>query len=146
MGEVFLTHDPTLNREVALKFLSPSMQQDPAAHKRFVREARSAAALDHPYICGIHEGGESEGKKYIVMEYVDGRPPMDKLRRGPLPLDQALQIATGVAEALPAAHCWGIVHRHTPSLHERVVESHRLEFGESYDARAHASWSDRCPG
>jgi serine/threonine protein kinase len=111
MGEVFLAHDTSLNRKVALKFLPPSMQQDPEAHKRFLREARSAAALDHPCICGIHEVGEFEGKEYIVMEYVDGRTLMDKLRRGRLPVNQALQIGIEVAEALQVAHSKGIVHR-----------------------------------
>ena len=73
MGEVFLAEDSSLHRKVALKFLPPEMQQDAAAHKRFVREARSAAALDHPYICSIHEVGESEGKGFIVMEYGAGK-------------------------------------------------------------------------
>jgi len=111
MGEVFLAEDSSLHRKVALKFLPPEMQQDAAAHKRFVREARSAAALDHPYICSIHEVGESEGKGFIVMEYVDGLTLKDKLAPGPLPLKEALQIAIEVAEALEAAHAKTIVHR-----------------------------------
>ena len=111
MGEVFLADDTSLHRKVALKFLPPEMQQDPVAHKRFLREARSAAALDNPYICSVHEVGEFEGKDFIVMEYVDGQTLMDKLRRGRLPLNQALQIATEVAEALQTAHGKGIVHR-----------------------------------
>ncbi len=111
MGEVFLADDTLLHRRVALKFLPPEMQQDPVAHKRFVREARSAASLDHPFICSIHEVGESEGKDFIVMEYVDGQTLMDKLRRKRLPLNQVLQIAAEVAEALQVAHGKGIIHR-----------------------------------
>ena len=72
MGEVFLAEDTSLHRKVALKFLPLAMQQDSTAHKRFIREARSAAALDHPYICHINEVGESDGQDFIAMEYVEG--------------------------------------------------------------------------
>ena len=111
MGEVFLADDTSLHRKVALKFLPPVMQQDLAAHKRFIREARAAAALDHPYICHINEVAQFEGHDFIVMEYVDGDTLKDRLARGPLPLKEALQIAGEVAEALEAAHGKGIIHR-----------------------------------
>ena len=111
MGEVFLADDTSLHRKVALKFLPPAMQQDPTAHKRFIREARSAAALDHPYICHINEVGESDGQDFIVMEYVEGQSLKDRLEQGPLPLEEALPIAIEVAEALEAAHTKGIIHR-----------------------------------
>ncbi len=111
MGEVFLADDTSLHRKVALKFLPPEMQQDTAAHKRFLREARSAAALDHPYICHINEAGESEGRDFIAMEYVDGRSVKDKLEKGPLSSGDALPIAIEVAEALEAALSKGIIHR-----------------------------------
>ena len=65
MGVVYLAHDTSLNRQVAIKLLPESLNQDETARKRFFREARSAAALDHPFICAIHEVGESEGKSYI---------------------------------------------------------------------------------
>ncbi len=111
MGEVFLADDTSLHRRVALKFLPPGMQQDATAHRRFIREAQSAAALDHPYICHINEICESAGRDFIVMEYVDGRSLKDRLERGPLPLEDALQIGIEVAEALDAAHAKGIIHR-----------------------------------
>ncbi len=111
MGEVFLADDTSLHRKVALKFLPPVMQQDLAAHKRFIGEARAAAALDHPYICHINEVAQFEGHDFIVMEYVDGGTLKDRLARGPLPLKEALQIADEVAEALEAAHGKGIIHR-----------------------------------
>ncbi len=111
MGEVFLAEDTSLHRKVALKFLPPEMQQDSLAQKRLMREARSAAALDNPYICTIHDVGEVEGKIFIVMELVDGQTLMDRLRRGRLPLTQATQIATEVAEALQEAHGKEIIHR-----------------------------------
>src|SRR5512143_1574928 len=81
MGEVFLAEDTSLHRKVALKFLPPALQQDPIARKRFIREARSAAALDHPYICHINEVGESDGQDFIVMEYVGGQSVKTGLRR-----------------------------------------------------------------
>jgi serine/threonine-protein kinase len=111
MGEVFLAEDTSLHRKVALKFLPPAMQQDAIAHKRFVREARSAAALDHPYICHINEVGECEGQDFIVMEYVEGRSLKERLEQGPLPLKEVLPIAIEVVEALEAAHGKGIIHR-----------------------------------
>ena len=111
MGEVFLAEDTSLHRKVALKFLAPDMQQDPVAHKRFIGEARSAAALEHPYICHINEVGESDGRDFIVMEYVDGQTLKDRLEAGRIPLKEALQIAIEIAEALEAAHGNGIIHR-----------------------------------
>ncbi len=111
MGEVFLAEDRSLNRKVALKLLPREMQRDAVARKRLLREAHSAAALDHPYICSIHEVAESEGKDFIVMEYVDGQTLKDRLAQGPLPLKEAAQIANEVAEALEEAHEKSIIHR-----------------------------------
>ena len=76
MGEVFLADDTSLHRKVALKFLSPAMQRDAAARKRFLREARSAAALDHPYICHINEAGESDDQGFIVGAADPSRPSL----------------------------------------------------------------------
>ena len=98
-------------RRVALKFLPPEMQQDVEAHRRFIREARSAAALDHPYICHINEVAEAEGRDFIVMEYVDGQALRAKIGQGPLPIGETLQIGMEVAEALEAARRKNIVHR-----------------------------------
>jgi len=111
MGEVFLADDTSLQRKVALKFLPPEMQKDAIARKRFLREARSAAALDNPYICHINEVAESDGRDFIVMEYVDGQSVKDRLEKGPLLPEEALPIAIEVTEALEAAHGKGIVHR-----------------------------------
>ncbi len=111
MGEVFLAEDTSLHRRVALKFLPPEMQRDAEAHKRFIREARSAAALDHPYICHINEVAEADGRDFIVMEYVDGQALRAKIGQGAVALEETLRIGTEVAEALEAAHGKGIVHR-----------------------------------
>jgi serine/threonine-protein kinase len=130
MGEVYLAQDGKLDRKVALKFLPEELQQDSTAKKRFLREAKSAAALDHPYICHIHEVGEAEGRSFISMEYVQGVTLEEKLAQGPLPLKDALEKATEVAEALEEAHKQGIVHRDlkpsnimlTPQGHVKVMD------------------------
>ena len=130
MGEVYLAQDTTLDRKVALKFLHEELEQDTTARKRFLREAKSAAALDHPYICHIHEVGEVEGKSFISMEYIQGATLQEKLAQGPLPLKDALERAVEVAEALEEAHNRGIVHRDlkpsnimlTPQGHVKVMD------------------------
>jgi len=130
MGEVYLAQDTTLDRKVALKFLPEELQQDSTGRKRFLREAKLAAALDHPFICHIHEVGEAEGQSFISMEYIQGQTLKDKLAEGPLPLNDALEKATEVAEALEEAHKQGIVHRDlkpsnimlTPQGHVKVMD------------------------
>ncbi len=130
MGEVFLAQDTTLDRKVALKFLPEELQQDSTARKRFLREAKSAAALDHPFICHIHEVGEVEGKSFIAMEYIQGTTLREKLTEGPLPVRKALETAGEMAEALEAAHKQKIVHRDlkpsnimlTPEGHVKVMD------------------------
>jgi serine/threonine protein kinase len=73
MGQVYLAEDTSLERKVALKFLPLGLQTDPVAHKRFIREAKSAAAIEHPYICNIKEVAQTnDGQDFIVMEYVEG--------------------------------------------------------------------------
>jgi eukaryotic-like serine/threonine-protein kinase len=111
MGEVYLAQDTALNRTVALKFVLPDLQGGETARKRLLAEARSAAALDHPFICKIYEAGEVDGRPFIAMEYIEGTTLGDKLLHGTIPLKQALRIATETAEALACAHTRGIVHR-----------------------------------
>jgi serine/threonine protein kinase len=131
MGEVYLAEDTSLDRKVAVKFLPLALQQDETAHKRFIREAKSAAALDHPFICNIHEVSETDdGRDFIVMEYVEGRTLQEQLAQGRLPLKDALQVGIEVAEALEVAHQQGIVHRDlkpsniilTPQGHPKVMD------------------------
>ena len=114
MGEVYRARDTSLGREVAIKILPPSFAADPERLARFEREARLLASLNHPHIAQIYglEGRESEPRvPVIVMELVDGDTLADRLRRGPLKLDDALAIARQIADALDAAHEKGIVHR-----------------------------------
>jgi len=130
MGRVYLAEDTSLDRRVALKFLPQEMQADETARRRFQREAKSAAALDHPFICHIHEIGEADGQGYIAMEYVQGETLRDKLASGPVTVKQTLQIASEIAEALEKAHQSGIVHRDlkpsnimiTPEGHVKVMD------------------------
>ena len=111
MGEVYLAHDSALDRTVALKFLLPETQADKTARKRLLAEARSAAALDHPFICKVYEAADADDQPFIAMEYVEGASLTDKLLQGSLPLKEALRLAAEIAEALQCAHSRGIVHR-----------------------------------
>lgn len=111
MGEVWLAHDTILDRRVAIKFLAETVHADALAKERFLREAKAAAALDHPFICKIYETGESAGRTYIAMEYVEGCNLQDQMKDAEISARDALQITMEVAEALEIAHAKGIVHR-----------------------------------
>jgi serine/threonine protein kinase len=111
MGEVFLAHDIKLERRVAIKWLHPDHEQDLVARERLRREALAAAALDHPYICKIHEIGDADGRTFIVMEYVEGETLQVAAGRDLLPVRQIVDIAHELAQALETAHGRGVVHR-----------------------------------
>jgi eukaryotic-like serine/threonine-protein kinase len=111
MGEVYLAEDTKLDRRVALKLLPQASVADEQAKKRLIREARAAATLDHPNICTIHEVGEEDGHSFIVMQYVEGETLAGLVKRKPLDLTEALDIAAQIADALAAAHSRGIIHR-----------------------------------
>lgn len=112
MGEVFLAEDLRLGRRVALKFLHPKLAAEPRHLERFQREARSAAALNHPSIVTIYSVEEAEGLHFLVMELVEGETLAELLSsKGPFPLEMLLDIALALTRALEAAHGRGIVHR-----------------------------------
>ena len=123
MGEVYLAEDQKLDRSLALKFLSPFLVQNPDARKRFFREARSVAALNHPNICTIYDVCEEDGHVFIAMEYVKGHNLLDEIKEGPLPLERAVEIACQVGQGLLAAHKNGIVHRDIKSANIMITES-----------------------
>ena len=111
MGEVYLAQDTGLDRKVALKILPPDLAEDNDRMSRFVREAKSASALNHPNILTIHEIGEVDGLHFIATEYIEGETLKSRLERETLSLKSTLDIALQVASALDAAHRAGIVHR-----------------------------------
>ena len=112
MGAVYRAEDTRLGRSVALKLISPGRVADAGAKERFVQEARSASSLDHPNICTVHEVGESaDGELFLVMAFYDGPTVADRIIRGPLPVEEAVEIARGLLRGLEAAHGSRIVHR-----------------------------------
>jgi eukaryotic-like serine/threonine-protein kinase len=111
MGEVYLAEDLKLARKVAIKFLPPALMADEEARRRLLREARAAAALDHPNICTIYEVGDEAGRSFIVMQYIEGETLAERIKRERLNSSEALDIAIQVAEALQEAHLQGIIHR-----------------------------------
>ena len=112
MGVVYTALDPRLDRQVAIKLLTPDLTRDETAKQRFLQEAQAASALDHPNICTIHEINETDdGQLYLVMAYYEGETLKERIERGPLDLDEAVDIATQVGQGLAEAHGAGIVHR-----------------------------------
>src|SRR5512136_2852616 len=111
MGEVYKARDTRLDRSVAIKVLPPAFSADPERRARFEREAKTIAGLNHPHICTLHDVGEHEGSTFLVMEHLTGETLAQRLEKGPLPLEQALSVATEIADALSAAHRQGVIHR-----------------------------------
>ena len=111
MGEVFRARDPRLGREVAIKALPPMLATDPERVARFEREAKLLASLSHSNIGGLFGLEEQDGERYLVLELIDGETLAARIARGPLPLDEALDVCRQIAAAIEAAHESGIVHR-----------------------------------
>ena len=111
MGEVHRARDTRLDRTVAIKILPDHLADRAELRERFEREARTIASLNHAHICTLYDIGHQNGTDYLVMEYLEGETLAERLKKGPLPLDQVLQYAIEISDALDKAHRKGITHR-----------------------------------
>jgi serine/threonine-protein kinase len=132
MGVVYKARHLRLGRIVAVKFLSEPLARDAESRKRFEREARALAMLNHPGIVAVHDFGESDGQSYIVMEHVEGRPLSELV---PLPEDRARRVVAEVCDALAHAHRLGIVHRDVKPANIFVGSDGRAKIGDFGIAR-----------
>ncbi|MCH9002650.1 MAG: serine/threonine protein kinase [Planctomycetes bacterium] len=110
MGEVYLARDGKLDREVAIKVLPEAMTRDPERVARFEREAKVLASLNHPNIASVYGFDESNGTRFLVLEYVEGETLGSHLKRGPVATEDTLDLAKQIAEALEAGHGQGVIH------------------------------------
>src|SRR5688572_24129168 len=136
MGAVFLAYDTTRRRQVALKLVEGADDAE-TSRARLLREARSAAALNHPNICTIHEVGAADGRAFIAMEYVEGRSLRDRLEEGPLPIEDAMRYGLQAADALAYAHERGVVHRDFKAANIILSDQGRLKVVDFGLARRH---------
>jgi serine/threonine-protein kinase len=132
MGEVYRARDEQLGRDVALKVLPTQLLSDDSARRLLIREARTASALNHPNICTIHNVGDTEGRNFIVMELLDGRPLSELIVDKGLPVDTVIRYGEQIADALAHAHKHGVIHRDLKSSNIMVSPEGRakvLDFG-----------------
>ena len=132
MGIVYRARDTTLDRDVALKVLPEAFTANPDRLARFEREAKVLASLNHPNIGAIYGIEESEGTRALVLELVDGPTLADRIKQGPIPVDEALPIARQIAEALEIAHEQGVIHRDLKPANVKVKDDGTvkvLDFG-----------------
>src|SRR5215471_18791955 len=104
MGEVYRARDSRLDRTVAIKVLPAHLADKPELRERFDREAKTIASLNHPHICTLYDVGHQNGTDFLVMEYLEGETLAERLKKGPLPLNQVLQYAIEISDALDKAH------------------------------------------
>ncbi|HVS33293.1 MAG TPA: protein kinase [Thermoanaerobaculia bacterium] len=131
MGEVFKARDTRLDRSVAIKVLSGEFAGDEALRTRFDREARTISQLNHAHICTLHDVGDENGVRYLVMELLEGETLADRIARGPLPMSSVLRYGAEIAHALDRAHRAGVVHRDLKPANVMITKSGAklLDFG-----------------
>jgi len=131
MGEVYRARDTRLERIVAVKILSDNLAGRAELRERFDREARTVASLNHPHICTLYDIGQQDGIDYLVMEYLEGETLAERLKEGPLPLEQVLRYAVEISDALDKAHRKGITHRDLKPANIMLTKSGTklLDFG-----------------
>src|SRR5437773_3330958 len=132
MGDVYQATDSRLGRSVAIKFLPEAFSHDSDRVARFEREARVLASLNHPHIAGIYGLEESGERKFLVMELVDGETLAERIKRGPIPVEESLGIAKQICEALEAAHEKGVIHRDLKPANVKITPDGKvkvLDFG-----------------
>lgn len=131
MGEVYKAKDTRLDRTVAIKVLPAASASDPEFRARFEREARTISQLNHPHICALFDVGNHNNIEFLVMEHLEGETLADRLKKGPIPVDQALELAEEIADALDKAHRMGIVHRDLKPANIMLTKagSKLLDFG-----------------
>ena len=132
MGEVYRAHDPKLGRDVAIKVLPEAFARDAERMARFQREAKVLASLDHPNIASIYGLEDSGGTRALVMQLVEGPTLADRIKAGPIPVDEAIRIARQIADALEYAHERGIIHRDLKPANVKVTNDDAvkvLDFG-----------------
>ena len=128
MGEVYVALDKPLDRRVAIKVLPEEFVEDLERVARFEREAKLLASLNHPNIAVIHGFEEAMGKRFLVMELVEGETLAQRLSRGPQPVDEALEVCRQMAEGLEAAHEKGIIHRDLKPANMKITPRERSRF------------------
>ena len=121
MGVVYKAEDLHLGRTVALKFLAPHAAEDSESKTRFLREARTAASLDHPNVCTVYDIGEADGKPFFAMALIEGQTLKDTIAERPLRLEVALDIAIQAGQGLAVAHERGIIHRDVKSANLMIT-------------------------
>src|SRR5262249_35000416 len=111
MGEVYRARDTRLDRTVAVKILPSHLSENAEARQRFDQEARTISSVNHPNICTLYDVGHQNGTDYLVMEFLEGETLAERLRKGPLPIEQVLRYAIDICDGLDRAHRCGIIHR-----------------------------------
>jgi serine/threonine protein kinase len=138
MGEVFRAKDQKLGRDVAIKVLPEEFARDADRVGRFQREAKLLASLNHPNIAAIYGLEESDGTNFLILELVEGETLADRIKTGPIPVEESLKLALQIAEALEAAHEKGIIHRDLKPANIKITSDGKVKVLDFGLAKAYA--------